>query len=497
MLSGRSWMRQKSRRTLPGIPVDFTSLPKSQPLTGEPPMTGNRAIATLIAACLLAASPCPGRRLAPVAGPGAGRPRPRLPGAGRLAGQPATRVARRGRRGACRSGRRGRPGVRARPARRPGDPVLPVPDLGRGAVAADELGALRDAPGRAGPRQGPQVDAGRRRGPRLHPGHQRNPLLPRRGQRRAALAPGLRGPVPRLGAGLRDGRLSPGRRRPGDRPLGRRQGRGPAGPGDRQRRRALAMGGRRSGVRLPRGGGRRGTRARDPVGAVLPRPRCGHRAGAVASPLHHAVRPEHRHARPSRAADRGPLRPGAGNAGRPLRPGRGRTTGAGAVEQPAGLALHGVAGGFRRAPFRSDPEVPGAVVLPGRAHRREALGRSRRAGRQRRPRRPGSGAAGADHRSAPDRGLHLGAGVLPVGGVPRGRQPTWAHPALAGDRLLVKDKTHLACWWLPAAEAGEAAPEILPASRRASLEEVRRTAAGSSSARKARAARFCAQPLPS
>ena len=37
--------------------------------------------------------------------------------------------------------------------------------------------------------------------------------------------------------------------------------------------------------------------------------------------------------------------------------------------------------------------------------------------------------------------------------------PTWAHPALAGDRLLVKDKTQLACWRLPsAAEAGEAAP---------------------------------------
>ena len=36
--------------------------------------------------------------------------------------------------------------------------------------------------------------------------------------------------------------------------------------------------------------------------------------------------------------------------------------------------------------------------------------------------------------------------------------PTWAHPAVAGDRILVKDKTHLASWRLPAAETGEAAP---------------------------------------
>ena len=36
--------------------------------------------------------------------------------------------------------------------------------------------------------------------------------------------------------------------------------------------------------------------------------------------------------------------------------------------------------------------------------------------------------------------------------------PTWAHPAVAGERILVKDKTHVACWRLPAAEAGEAAP---------------------------------------
>ena len=36
--------------------------------------------------------------------------------------------------------------------------------------------------------------------------------------------------------------------------------------------------------------------------------------------------------------------------------------------------------------------------------------------------------------------------------------PTWAHPALAGDRLLLEDKTHLACWRLPAAEAAETAP---------------------------------------
>ena len=35
--------------------------------------------------------------------------------------------------------------------------------------------------------------------------------------------------------------------------------------------------------------------------------------------------------------------------------------------------------------------------------------------------------------------------------------PTWAHPALAGERILVKDKTHLACWRLPA-EAAETAP---------------------------------------
>ena len=36
--------------------------------------------------------------------------------------------------------------------------------------------------------------------------------------------------------------------------------------------------------------------------------------------------------------------------------------------------------------------------------------------------------------------------------------PTWAHPALAGDRILVKDKTDLACWRLPSAETGAAAP---------------------------------------
>ena len=36
--------------------------------------------------------------------------------------------------------------------------------------------------------------------------------------------------------------------------------------------------------------------------------------------------------------------------------------------------------------------------------------------------------------------------------------PTWAHPAVAGDRILVKDKTHLTCWRLPAAEAGVASP---------------------------------------
>ena len=36
--------------------------------------------------------------------------------------------------------------------------------------------------------------------------------------------------------------------------------------------------------------------------------------------------------------------------------------------------------------------------------------------------------------------------------------PTWAHPAMAGERFLVKDRTHLACWRLPAAEAGQAAP---------------------------------------
>ena len=36
--------------------------------------------------------------------------------------------------------------------------------------------------------------------------------------------------------------------------------------------------------------------------------------------------------------------------------------------------------------------------------------------------------------------------------------PTWAHPAVAGERFLVKDRTHVACWRLPAAETGQAAP---------------------------------------
>ncbi len=234
--------------------------------------------------------------------------------------------------------------------------------------------------------------------------------------------------------------------------------RGPAGAVGRQRRRALALGGRRSGIRLPFGGGRRWSGAGDPVGAVLSGPRRGHRAGAVAPPLHHPVRPEHRHARPSRAGDRGSLRPGAGHC----------WPSAWSAAKPD-FEVRELWHNQQDWLYMASPVVAGGRLFGlTRKYRGRLFCLDARTGEKlwEGPGELGDNAVLVDlgpallvlttearlavvSTSAPEFSLLAEYRVA--------ESPTWAHPALAGERILVKDKTHLACWRLPA-EAAETAP---------------------------------------